>query len=126
MEHSLFAHARAMGWEEEFQRLCTGIVVEILSGSIFPRLRGAVRDVFCSTPLSLERRTGNADGAITGWAFTNRPVPAVNGLPSLPKSILTPVEGILQAGQWTFSPSGLPISILTGKLAADRVLKDPG
>jgi hypothetical protein len=29
------------------------------------------------------------------------------------------VPGILQAGQWTFSPSGLPTAILTGKLAAD-------
>lgn len=31
---------------------------------------------------------------------------------------------ILQAGQWSFIPSGLPVSILTGKLAADRVLKE--
>jgi phytoene dehydrogenase-like protein len=124
MEHSLFAHARAMGWEEEFQGLCTGTVVETLAGSIFPRLRGAASVVSCSTPLSLERRTGNADGAITGWAFTNRPVPAVNGLPAIAKSIRTPVKEILQAGQWSFSPSGLPISILTGKLAADRVLRE--
>ena len=30
---------------------------------------------------------------------------------------------IFQAGQWTYSPAGLPISILTGKLASDSVLK---
>jgi phytoene dehydrogenase-like protein len=123
-EHALFAHARAMGWEEEHQRLCMDTMEEVLAGSIFPRLRGAVRDAFCSTPLSLERRTANAEGAITGWAFTNRPVPAVHGLPAIATSIRTPVPGILQAGQWTFSPSGLPISILTGKLAADRVLRE--
>ncbi|HPG86886.1 MAG TPA: hypothetical protein PLQ29_09325 [Spirochaetales bacterium] len=41
-----------------------------------------------------------------------------------PRSIRTPIPGVYQAGQWTFSPSGLPISILTGKLAADAVVKD--
>jgi hypothetical protein len=39
-------------------------------------------------------------------------------------SVLTPIPDTYQAGQWTYSPSGLPISILTGKLAADKVLKD--
>ena len=39
-------------------------------------------------------------------------------------SVLTPVPDTYQAGQWTYSPSGLPISILTGKLAADLILKD--
>ena len=33
------------------------------------------------------------------------------------------VIGVFQAGQWSFSPSGLPISILTRTLAAKRVLK---
>ena len=37
--------------------------------------------------------------------------------------MLTPIPNTYQAGAWTFSPSGLPISILTGKLAADRVNK---
>jgi hypothetical protein len=37
---------------------------------------------------------------------------------------MTPIPDTYQAGQWTFSPSGMPISILTSKLAADRVLKD--
>jgi phytoene dehydrogenase-like protein len=67
---------------------------------------------------------GTTEGAITGWAFTNHPMPAENRLPRIMNSIKTPVPGIFQAGQWTYSPSGLPISILTGKLAADRVIKE--
>jgi phytoene dehydrogenase-like protein len=51
-------------------------------------------------------------------------MPAVNSLPAVARSILTPIPGVYQAGQWTYSPSGLPISILTGKLAANRVLRD--
>jgi len=39
-------------------------------------------------------------------------------------AIKTPIPGIYQAGQWTYSPSGLPISFLTGKIAADRVIRD--
>ena len=39
-------------------------------------------------------------------------------------AIKTPIPGVYQAGQWTYSPSGLPISLLTGKIAADRVIKD--
>ena len=45
-------------------------------------------------------------------------------LPQVARSVLTPIPDTYQAGQWTYSPSGLPISILTGKLAADRVIKD--
>jgi hypothetical protein len=40
------------------------------------------------------------------------------------KSVLTPIPDVLQAGQWSFSPSGLPISILTAKLASDRAIKE--
>jgi hypothetical protein len=39
-------------------------------------------------------------------------------------AIKTPVPGVFQAGQWTYSPAGLPISLLTGKLAADRAIKE--
>ncbi|HKL56984.1 MAG TPA: hypothetical protein VJ854_01185, partial [Sphaerochaeta sp.] len=67
--------------------------------------------------------TGNSDGTITGWAYTKRPVPVPHAMRKIMKSAYTPVGNIFQAGQWTFSPSGLPISVLTGKLAADKVIK---
>ena len=63
-------------------------------------------------------------GAITGWASTNDPMPAENRLPKMFSSTETPIPSVIQAGQWTYSPSGLPISILTGKLAADRAIKN--
>ncbi|HCU57613.1 MAG TPA: NAD(P)/FAD-dependent oxidoreductase, partial [Anaerolineaceae bacterium] len=62
-------------------------------------------------------------GAITGWAFTNDPIPAEDGLPKIFSASGTPIPDVFQAGQWTYSPSGLPISILTGKLSADRAIK---
>ena len=116
--------SRTLGWYEEFQRAVRRRMVAVLDGTIYPGLKAAVIDRFTSTPLTIERITGNADGAITGWAFTNDPSPRSASLSKVASSVLTPIPDIYQAGQWTFSPSGLPISILTGKLAADRVLKD--
>jgi len=123
-DYALTKHIQTMGWYEEFRELMAGRMLEVLDASIFPGLKAAAIDRFTSTPLTLERISGNSEGAITGWAFTNQPFPAVNKLPKVATSVLTPIPDTYQAGQWTFSPSGLPISILTGKLAADRILKD--
>ena len=123
-DYSLTNHIQAMGWYDEFRKLVTNTMIEVLDASIYPGLKAAILDSFNSTPLSMERISGNSEGAITGWAFTNAVIPAVNKLPTVARSVLTPVPDTYQAGQWTYSPSGLPISILTGKLAADRVIKD--
>ena len=123
-DYSLTRHIQEMGWYDEFRKLIADTMLEVLDGSIYPGLKAAVIDSFTSTPLSIERISGNSDGAITGWAFTNDLMPAISSLPKVASSVLTPIPDTYQAGQWTYSPSGLPISILTGKLAADRVLKD--
>ena len=123
MDYSLVKRFRDLGWYEEIREFCATRIVEILDAAIFPGLKASVLDSFTSTPLTIEAVTGNTDGAITGWAFTNSRIPAVSSLPRVASSVLTPIPDVYQAGQWTFSPSGLPISILTGKLAADAALK---
>ena len=123
MDCSLVRHIRDMGWYEDFKKLGEDIVITILDDTLYPRLGHHIEDIIVSTPLTMERLTGNLDGAVTGWAFTNDVIPAVSNLPSIAKSVKTHIPCIYQAGQWTFSPSGLPISIVTGKMAADRVLK---
>ena len=120
MDYSLVKHISEMGCYDEFKRISQECIMNILANTIFPGIKTKILDQFVSTPLTLERLTGNSAGAITGWAFTNDSMPAVNSLPKIAKSVLTPVPDIFQAGQWTFSPSGLPISVLTGKLAADK------
>jgi phytoene dehydrogenase-like protein len=77
---------------------------------------------FSHTPLSIEKRVGSSEGAITGWSF-GKNMPVVNKIQFSDRSVLTPIPSIYQAGQWAYSPAGVPMSILTGKLAADRVLK---
>ena len=123
-DYALTKHIQSLGWYEAFRELVAERVTKVLDGTIYPGLSAAVMESFASTPLTIERITGNSEGAITGWAFTNPVMPAVNKLPQVARSVLTPLPDTYQAGQWTYSPSGLPFSILTGRLAADRVLKD--
>ena len=123
-EYSLVNYIAQMGWYDEFKELSSEAIIEVLDSTIFPGVKAKVTDRFASTPLTIKKRTGNSEGAITGWAFTNSMIPAVNNTTKITQAVRTPIPDVLQAGQWTYSPSGLPISVLTGKLAADKVIKD--
>jgi len=111
------------GWEERFRSFVTECMINTLDRSIYPGLAAAVEAQFTATPLTLEKRTGNTEGAITGWSFTNPTIPAENRLIRIANSVRTPLPNVVQAGQWTYSPSGFPVSLITGKLAADRIDK---
>jgi phytoene dehydrogenase-like protein len=122
-DYSLTRHIAGSEWYDAFKELSAQTIIDVLDASIYPGIKEAVIDAFVSTPLSLEKLTGNSDGAITGWAFTNQNMPVIHRMPQIAKSVLTRLPHVYQAGQWVFSPSGLPTSILTGKLAADQVIK---
>lgn len=123
LDYSLVKHMEAQGWYEALKTLCRDVMVETLTDTVYPALRNGRSEGFVSTPLTLERRTGNTEGAITGWSFENPRMPAVSKMSRIAKSVETPIPNVWQAGQWTYSPSGFPIAILTGKMAADAVLK---
>jgi phytoene dehydrogenase-like protein len=125
-DYELTRHIQEKGWYEPFKALCEQCMIATLDGSIYPGLQQAVLQQFSSTPLTMARLAGNSEGAITGWSFTNHPMPAESRLPKIMNAITTPVPGVFQAGQWTYSPAGLPVSIITGKIAADRVKKELG
>lgn len=82
----------------------------------------AVLFSFCATPRTLARRTGNTDGAITGWSFEG-PSPSEYRFEKMMRAVRTPFPDMLQCGQWTFRPGGVPVALLTGKVAADRAVK---
>ena len=125
-DYRLTRAIEAAGWYEAFKTRCEEAIIDTLEAAIYPGLRRAIFQRFSATPLTMAELTGSWQGAITGWAFTNQPIPAESRLPKIMNAIRTPVPGVYQAGQWTYSPSGLPISIITGKLAADRVIKELG
>ncbi len=123
-DYGLTKHIEQQGWYEEFKSLCETLIISNLDATIYPGIAKKVLQRFSSTPLTMAAYAGNHDGAIVGWAFSNHPMPVENRLPKIMNAIKTPIPGILQAGQWTYSPAGLPISLITGKLAADQVVKD--
>lgn len=122
-DYTLTNHIKQLGWYEEFKRFCEETILDVLSDTIYPELKQKTFATFSSTPITIEQVTGSSDGAITGWAFTNSSIPVVHEMKKIAKSIETELPDIFQIGQWSYSPSGMPISILTGKLAADRVVK---
>ncbi len=123
MDYDFINNIKSIGFYDEFKNFTEKKIITVLNNSIYENINDKVIFHFSSTPLTIERLTGNLDGGITGWAFTNDDIPAVNKMNQIKKSCYTPIPDVLQAGQWTFSPSGLPIGILTGKIAADNVIK---
>ena len=116
---TLFSKA---GWHDEFITELEDRVLRVISDSVYPMLKDKIITRFSFSPLSIENRVGSSEGAIAGWSF-QKSMPVINKIQFSDRSVLTPIPSIYQAGQWAYSPAGVPMSILTGKLAADRALK---
>jgi len=121
-EYDLFKKVEEAGWLDEFTRELEDRMLTVISGSIYPMLKDKIIARFSFTPLSIARRVASSEGGITGWAFREQ-MPVINKMQIADRAVLTPIPSVCQAGQWTYSPGGVPMAILTGKLAADRVLK---
>ena len=111
------------GWYDEFKVLSENAITDLFDQTIYPGIKDKIICQFASTPLTLYNKHGNSEGAITGWGFDNKEIPVQTSLSKIARSIRTSIPDVFQAGQWAFSPSGLPVSIITGKLAADAVRK---
>jgi all-trans-retinol 13,14-reductase len=122
-EYDLFKEIQKAGWLNDFIPELENRILSVISDSVYPMLKDKVIGRFSFSPLSIENRIGSSEGAIVGWAF-EKTMPVVNKIQISDRSVLTPIPSIYQAGQWAYSPAGVPMSILTGKLAADRVIKN--
>lgn len=123
-DYQLTKTIEKMGWYEDFKSYCETCMIDALEKSIFPGIKKAVMQRFSSTPITIEKYSGNTDGAITGWALYNDPVPAESRIPKIMNAVATPISHVYQAGQWSYSPSGFPIALISGKIAADKVIQD--
>ncbi len=121
-EYDLFKKIREAGWLDEFIPEVEKRMIEVISNSVYPVIKNKITAHFSFSPLSIENRTGSSEGAIVGWAFV-KSMPVVNKIQISDRSVLTPLPSVFQAGQWAYSPAGVPMSILTGKMAADKILK---
>jgi len=122
-DYQLTKKIEAQGWYESFKKITEDLMIRTLDASIFPGIEKSIIHKFSSTPVTIAKISGNTHGAIVGWAFSNDPIPAESRIPKILNAVRTPIPDVFQAGQWTYSPAGLPVSIMTGKVAADAVLK---
>lgn len=123
LDYTLDKRIEEFGWTKELRDFMEVVTIDILNETIFPGIKNKVTDRFSSSPLTIEKLTGNTHGSLTGWAFTNPYIPAVNQMLKVNNAVKTILPSVFQAGQWTYSPSGFPMSIVTGKLAADKAIK---
>lgn len=124
MDYDTIKHIDEHGFYQEYKAFTEEKFIDVLSSSIYPSLRDHVIDTFSATPLTFKKRNGSTDGAIIGWAYDSNPIPVKHKMSKITSSFKTPMPYIYQAGQWSFSPAGVPISVITGKLSADRVKKN--
>jgi len=105
---------------EMIKEIIENRIIRIFSQTIYEGLDNDILSKFSSTPLTINKVSGSSDGAITGWSFETE-IPVINKLMDIPKSVLTPIPGVLKAGQWAYAPSGVPIAMLTGWYATQKI-----
>ncbi|MDY0151759.1 MAG: NAD(P)/FAD-dependent oxidoreductase [Candidatus Cloacimonas sp.] len=117
----LFQKVQEAGWLEEFCSEFQKRVLRVISESVYPMLKDKVLDCYFFSPLSIHNRIASSEGAIVGWEF-RKEMPVINKIQLADRSVFTPLPSVYQAGQWAYSPAGVPMAILTGKLAANKAI----
>ncbi len=121
-DYDIFKRIEEAGWYDEFKKTIEDRIVRIFSQTIYPGLAEDLLFKFSSTPLTINEVSGSSEGAITGWSFETD-IPVISRLKDIPKSVLTPIPRVLQAGQYAYAPAGVPIAMLTGWYATQKITK---
>jgi phytoene dehydrogenase-like protein len=121
-EYDLVKKVEDANWYDEFRAEIENRMLDTLSNSIYPGLKDKVLFQTLSTPLSIEKIAGTSEGAIVGWSYLSS-IPVVHELRKIPNSVKTPIPKVYQAGQWAYSPAGIPTAIITGWNAAKNAMK---
>jgi phytoene dehydrogenase-like protein len=121
-DYQIFKKVEEAGWYEAFKNGIESRICHLLSETIYKGFEKEILFKFSSSPLTISKLSGSSEGAITGWSFEQTP-PVVNKLQEIPKSVQTPISNVYQAGQWAYSPAGVPIAMLTGWYASQEIIK---
>ena len=124
LDYKLCKHIADLGEYDTFKSFMSDMIVNHFDQYYWPGFKTNVYKTIVVTPLSVQKQINSTEGSLTGWSFVNNPFPVEYKFLRVSKSVLTPIPTIKQAGQWAFNPAGVPIAILTGKLAADATIKD--
>jgi all-trans-retinol 13,14-reductase len=118
-EYDLVKRAQDDGWYQEFKEAVADRMVRTLAESVYPVLRDPAKIFFrfTATPITIANTAGSSEGAIVGWSFEDG-VPVTNSLLRINDAPKTAFPHVVKAGQWSYSPTGVPTALLTGRLAA--------
>lgn len=117
-DYACWSKLSKQGYQEEKRRVAEQIEQRVVAE--FPGLDGDLELLDAWTPLTYERYCGAYRGSY--MAFGMRP--GVEAFKA--KGTLGDVKGVYLAGQWTMSPGGLPIAVVSGKFAVQRILRSLG
>jgi len=102
-------------WAERKEEVASELIHT--AEKIIPGLSQHIRVQAISTPHTLERYTGNFEGAAYGWEQS----PDQAGPRRLPPR--TPIENLYLAGHWTFPGGGVASVAVSGRIAAQEILR---
>ena len=123
LDYQLTKFIADQGWYEDLKQISNQYFVDILDQTWIPGLKAGTYETMHASPLTMEKFAAVHEGSLSGWSFANKPMLSEFLFTRVAKSINTPYPNVFQAGQWAFAPAGLPTCALTGKLAADKVIK---
>ena len=107
---------------EQLKEACADDLIRSFE-KYYPNLSKHILFRVTSTPRTILNQTSNHEGAIMGWSYHRKEAFNRGSLLAMRSIVKTPVPRLLTAGQWTFAPGGAPTALLTGRLAADHILK---
>jgi phytoene dehydrogenase-like protein len=110
---SMMLMAKAAYSYAEDWKACKAAVTDRLiakADMVFPGLKGMISVVDSGTPLTLERYTGNTQGAAFGWE---------QDVDNRRSAARTRIPGLFQAGHWTYPGGGVESVTASGIIAAE-------
>lgn len=113
----LYAMIERSAYAAEFKAAAVDRMIHALDTSIYPGIRSKLRFAIPASPATLMKKFNTTFGAITGWSLEHT-IPVSKNLLSVMLTVRTSMPHVWKAGQWSYSPSGVPIAILTGRIAA--------
>ncbi|MBN2619006.1 MAG: NAD(P)/FAD-dependent oxidoreductase [Spirochaetales bacterium] len=121
-DYNLTQYIEKLELYDKFKEFMENKILNILDRNLYKGIYGKILFKFSSTPLTIKKNCGSFNGSIVGWAFDgDSPVP--DSILGIPKSPITPIKNVYQAGQWAYSPAGVPLAMFTGWYAAKKIIK---
>jgi phytoene dehydrogenase-like protein len=102
-------------YAQEKQKLTDDVIKRL--AEIMPETKDRIEICDIATPLTYERYLGNWKGS---WMTEMTPHMKLNGYPS----VIDGLAGVYFAGQRLMPPGGLPVALMTGRIAVQHLCRD--